>query len=100
MNGPSPRGPELGPIGDEILFENDRVRVWGVKLDPGERQAWHKHDFPYVIVPMTEGKNIMYFEDGREKMETNETVGGVLWREAGAPHELLGMSAIGNTGIF
>jgi quercetin dioxygenase-like cupin family protein len=62
-----------------------------VKLDPGERQAWHKHDFPYVIVPMTEGKNIMYFEDGREK-ETNETVGGVLWREAGAPHELLNVS--------
>ena len=91
MNGPSPRGPEIGPIGDEILYENDRVRVWGVKLDPGERQAWHKHDLPYVIVPMTKGKNIMYFEDGREK-ETNETVGGVLWREAGAPHELLNVS--------
>ena len=91
MKGPSPRGPELGPIGDEILFENDRVRIWGVKLDPGERRAWDKHDLPYVIVPMTKGKNIMYFEDGREK-ETNETVGGVLWREAGAPHELLNVS--------
>ncbi len=91
MKGPSPRGTELGPIGDKILFENDRVRVWSVQLDPGERQAWHKHDLPYVIVPMTAGKNIMYFEDGREK-ETNETVGGVLWREAGAPHELLNVS--------
>jgi quercetin dioxygenase-like cupin family protein len=91
MRGPSPRGPELGPIGDKILFENDRVRIWSVKLDPGQRQAWHKHDLSYVIVPMTEGKNIMYFEDGREK-ETNETSGGVLWREAGAPHELLNVS--------
>ena len=91
MRGPSPRGPELGPIGNEILFENDRVRIWSVKLDPDERQAWHKHDLPYVIVPMTAGKNIMYFEDGREK-ETNETVGGVLWREAGTPHELLNVS--------
>jgi hypothetical protein len=43
MRGPSKRGVELGPIGDEILFENDRVRVWSVKLDPGERQAWHQH---------------------------------------------------------
>jgi beta-alanine degradation protein BauB len=91
MKGPSPRGPALGPIGDEILFENERVRIWSIKLDPDQRQPWHKHDFPYVIVPMTEGKNIMYFEDGREK-ETNEKVGGVLWREAGPPHELLNVS--------
>jgi len=42
----------------------------GVKFDPGERQAWHKHDLPYVIVPMTKGKNIMYFEDGRERKRT------------------------------
>jgi beta-alanine degradation protein BauB len=91
MRGPSARGPALGPIGDEILFENERVRIWSIKLDPDQRQPWHKHDFPYVIVPMTEGKNIMYFEDGREK-ETNEKVGGVLWREAGAPHELLNVS--------
>lgn len=39
MSGPSQRGPELGPIGDKILFENDHVRIWSVKLDPGERQA-------------------------------------------------------------
>ena len=91
MQGPSKRGTELGPIGDEILFENDRVRVWSVKLDPGERQAWHQHHLPYLIVPMTEGKNIMYFEDGREK-ETNEVPGHVLWREAGPPHELLNVS--------
>ncbi len=82
MKGPSPRGPELGPIGDKILLENERVRIWSIKLDPDQRQAWHKHDLPYIIVPMTEGKNIMYFEDGREK-ETNE---------AGAPHELLNVS--------
>lgn len=91
MTGPSPRGAELGPIGDKILFENEFVRIWSVKLDPGQRQAWHQHHLPYVIVPMTEGKNVMYFEDGRAK-ETNETIGGVLWREAGAPHELLNIS--------
>jgi hypothetical protein len=32
MRGPSKRGAELGPIGDEILFENDHVRVWSVRL--------------------------------------------------------------------
>src|SRR5690606_37562094 len=64
MRGPSPRGEKLGPLGDKVLFENEFVRIWSVKLDPGERQAWHQHQLPYIIVPMTEGKNIMYFEDG------------------------------------
>jgi quercetin dioxygenase-like cupin family protein len=81
----------LGPIGDKILFENDQVRVWSVNLAPGQRQGWHKHDLPYLIVPLTKGKNIMYFADGREK-ETNEAVGEVLWREPGIPHELLNVS--------
>jgi quercetin dioxygenase-like cupin family protein len=82
---------KLGPIGDRILFENERVRVWGVNLESGQRQPWHKHDLPYLIVPLTKGKNIMFFDDGREK-ETNEAVGEVLWREPGIPHELLNVS--------
>lgn len=78
---------QLGQIGSDLLFENDRVRIWGLTLDPGETQAWHQHHLPYVVVPLTPGDNLMRFADGREK-ETHETVGGVLWREPGAPHEL------------
>ena len=77
----------LGTIGNEILFENEKVRVWGLSLEPGEIQGWHQHHLPYVIVPLTKGDNLMRFADGRER-ETQETVGGVLWREAGVPHEL------------
>jgi beta-alanine degradation protein BauB len=91
MRGPSKREGELGPIGDRIVFENAYLRVWSIKLDPGERQTWHQHRLPYLIVPMTEGRNVMYYEDGREK-ETNETTGEVLWREPGIPHELVNIS--------
>ncbi len=82
---------QLGPIGDKILFENDHVRIWSVSLEPGARQPWHQHHLPYVIVPLTKGKNIMTFDDGRER-ETNENPGEVLWREAGIPHELVNIS--------
>jgi hypothetical protein len=34
-----PRTP-LSPIGDEVIFENEYVRVWGLALDPGGRQPW------------------------------------------------------------
>ena len=81
----------LGPIGSAVLFENDFVRVWSVELNPGERQPWHRHDLPYLIVPLTEGRNVMIFADGRRR-ETVEVAGGVLWREPGIPHELENIS--------
>jgi quercetin dioxygenase-like cupin family protein len=81
----------LGPIGNAILFENDTIRVWSVELEPGDRQAWHRHDLPYLIVPLTKGQNVMTFADGRIR-ETEEVTGDVLWREPGIPHELRNVS--------
>ena len=81
----------LGPIGDRILFENEHVRVWSVKLEPGGRQGWHQHALSYLIVPLTAGENLMRFADGRVR-ETHEVAGEVLWREPGIPHELLNTS--------
>jgi quercetin dioxygenase-like cupin family protein len=81
----------LGPIGDKIVFENEFLRVWSLALEPGQRQPWHQHLLPYLIVPLTEGQNEMTFDDGRVR-ETREKPGEVIWREAGIPHELLNCS--------
>jgi len=81
----------LAPIGDRILCENEYVRVWSVSLEPGARQPWHHHLLPYLIVPLTPGRNEMRFADGRVRL-TEETPGEVLWREPGIPHELLNVS--------
>ena len=77
----------LGPVGDRILLENDTIRVWALALEPGGVQPWHRHDLPYLIVPLTDGQNEMEFADGRIR-QTVETAGAVIWREAGIPHEL------------
>ena len=69
---------QLGPIGDKIIF--------------GQKQPWHQHLLPYLIVPLTEGKNVMTFDDGRVR-ETHEKPGETIWREPGIPHELLNCSA-------
>jgi beta-alanine degradation protein BauB len=49
-----------------------------MRLDPGRRQPWHQHLLPYLIVPLTDGKNVMTFDDGRVR-ETNDAhrAGGV-----------------------
>jgi hypothetical protein len=38
------------PIGTEVLFENDRVRVWEMVLQPGETCAPHRHHHDDVII--------------------------------------------------
>ena len=40
----------LGPIGTEVVFENDRVRVWEMRLAPGEDSAVHRHELDYLLV--------------------------------------------------
>ena len=41
---------QLGQVGSRVLFENDRVRVWEMKLAPGERSDVHRHDLDYLLV--------------------------------------------------
>lgn len=34
-------------VGTSLLFENDRVRVWDITLEPGERTPFHCHAVTY-----------------------------------------------------
>jgi hypothetical protein len=76
----------LGPIGDEILYENDAIRVWGLTLDPGAVKALHHHRLPYLIVPLTAGTMEIHGLDG-SVVRPDEQVGGVVWREPGEIHD-------------
>jgi len=82
-----PPGTVLGPIGDKVIHENEKVRVWTVNLDVGGRQPWHRHDLPYLIVPLTDGSVKIQFADGGVR-SGDDKVGDVRWREPGEVHEL------------
>src|ERR1700690_3413629 len=41
---------ELGGVGTRVVFEDHRVRVWALKLDPGERSAVHQHDLDHLLI--------------------------------------------------
>jgi len=41
---------ELGGVGTKVVFEDDRVRVWVVKLAPGERGAVHRHELDHLLI--------------------------------------------------
>lgn len=42
-------------VGERLMFENDRVRVWDLDLAPGESLPEHIHRLDYVIVVVSGG---------------------------------------------
>jgi beta-alanine degradation protein BauB len=47
----------LGPVATRLVWENDRVRIWEMVLEPGERSAVHEHTLDYLLIPL-EGDRI------------------------------------------
>ncbi len=42
--------------GDELVFENDRIRVWAMNLGPGEAIFYHTHQHDHLILWPTPGR--------------------------------------------
>ena len=40
----------IGGVGDRVLYEDDRVRIWDMVLEPGEASALHHHALDYYLV--------------------------------------------------
>ncbi len=42
--------PKGNPIGTELVFEDDSVRIWRIDLAPGENAGWHTHHLDYTSI--------------------------------------------------
>lgn len=51
-------------VGTTLWFENDRVRVWEVRLEPGERGPFHAHTRNYFWTVVDPGVGLQRFADG------------------------------------
>ena len=49
--------PASNPIGTELVFEDEQVRVWRIVLEPGEEAAFHTHLLDYTAISI-EGDEI------------------------------------------
>lgn len=43
----------VGNVAQEVLYEDDDVRIWEMKLEPGEASDLHTHAHEYVLVVMS-----------------------------------------------
>ena len=51
-------------VGTTVLYENDRVRVWEILLDPGQRGPFHAHTRSYFWTVVEPGRGLQRFDDG------------------------------------
>jgi hypothetical protein len=53
-----------GCVGQRLLSESDRVRVWEIRLKPGERFGFHRHVLDYFWSASNAGRARAYVSDG------------------------------------
>lgn len=53
-----------GCVGKRLISESDRVRVWEIRLKPGERFGFHRHVLDYFWSVSTDGKARAHVSDG------------------------------------
>lgn len=51
-------------VGTSLWFENDRLKVWEVKLSPGERGPFHAHTRNYFWTVVEGGRGLQRLADG------------------------------------
>lgn len=88
------RGIALGEVGDKILIENEHIRVWEVRLEPGQTIDFHIHYHPYLVVSLGGGENEIETVFGK-KIPTDEPIGSFVFINEMRPvHRLTNKSKV------
>ena len=88
------RGIKLGEVGDKILFENEHIRMWEVRLEPGQTIPFHIHHHPYLVVSLGGGDNEIETIFG-QKIATQGPLGAFVFMNEMRPvHRLTNRSNV------
>jgi quercetin dioxygenase-like cupin family protein len=68
-------------IGTKLLFENDCVRVWDLRLEPGQSTGLHRHTCDYLYVVIGDGRLRARDADGKARPAMEMKDGEVRFRE-------------------
>ena len=82
---------KFGDIATKLLMENDRVRIWEMRLEPGQKSALHKHDNDYIMIQISGDRMGADFEPDSAgpwggqggHVEGDIAPGNVLWGDRG-----------------
>ena len=74
-----------------VRIDNDRVRVTEWRFAAGAHTGHHRHEYAYVVVPLTTGALAIRTEEG--ETQANLTAGAPYYREAGVEHDVVNPNA-------
>jgi len=64
---------QLGTIADTVLFENERVRIWEMKLPAGQDGPVHEHSLDHILIQISGDRMAVVPEpDSRGEYNTYE----------------------------
>jgi quercetin dioxygenase-like cupin family protein len=72
-------------------IDNERVRVTEWRFAPGAATGFHRHEYDYVVVPMTTGRLGLTGPAGESVAEL--TTGVPYFRSAGVEHDVRNVNA-------
>lgn len=55
-------------VGSSLLSETEQLRVWEVRLDPGQRLPAHRHVLDYFWTALTPGVGRQHIDDGSTRV--------------------------------
>jgi hypothetical protein len=90
-------------VGQKLVTENERARVWMMHLKPGERVAPHRHALDYMRIALTGGRTKSYRINGRGIFcdESEVVPGSVAYNKYGPDEfKLHDLENIGTTEII
>jgi quercetin dioxygenase-like cupin family protein len=70
-----------------VLIDNERVRVTEWRFASGAHTGHHRHEYPYVVVPMTTGP--LAIRSAAGESTSNLVAGAPYYRDAGAEHDVI-----------
>jgi quercetin dioxygenase-like cupin family protein len=74
-----------------VTIDNERVRVTEWRFAPGTATGFHRHEYAYVVVPMTTGRLSIAAPTGTSVAEL--VAGAPYFRPAGAEHDVRNANA-------
>jgi len=89
-----------GGVGTKVLFENDRVKIWEMRLEPGEEGELHEHHLDYAMIQISGDRMAARFEPnsggpwgGLGVVEGDVANGNVIWAEKGGIERAINVGA-------
>lgn len=79
---------EAGTAVPTVFVDNDRVRVTEWRFAPGAATGWHRHEYDYIVTPLTTGR-LKLVGPGGAVTYGELTVGKPYYRQAGVEHDVI-----------